>query len=306
MKDQPKKKDLFKVLLPDQGEVEYLSNQKLKKRTCENQALSSFTANTWCQYVSQTYREIFEEKYPNYPEKIRYESNMLVNFIYPTVFDLHGFSARDFKDLINISIKKCKSKNSKFFLGNLKTEYGKKQILTFQRKLLAKRQEDLFEKIVHLPHKAISDDPDDLFLIIDSTPMTSVQFMANYGLCIYHKYLQLSKPTSFEEATKLVRRSLLDDVLIKYKNNLPVLKSIMSMIAQNTIAWEPYTASEIKDGIPACGFIYLDWRKEFNSIFEKLGLKYEPWWKSRNVTSNLHPLKSVNKLFSMKECSKLA
>lgn len=284
--------------------VENRTNTEIKEkkltRNSHNLPLSAFTAKNWCHYFSKQYYEIYGKKYPNYPSKLESESIILSNIVYPIVFDELKYSAREFADFLKVYLTTRNNARKELVVMMLKEPASKSKYEYYIKKYRRIRKKNIFESLVYIPHSPITSDPDDLQLILESSNLNSIQMLTNYGIPIFHRYLMIYGPMSYDQATKKTHEIILKEILIKYKDEEELVEKILTMIFKNSVLWEPYSDNGHVNGIEASGFFHLNWREEFSKFWRVYSFHTKDWWRSEEQMAKLPIIPTVKKFFSLK------
>lgn len=280
------------------GEKEY--EKKKLKRNSSNLPLSGYNASTWCHLFSNLYKKIYGKTYSNYYIKLDAESITFANLIYPYVFDELKYSAREFAKFLATYLQTSHNAQRDLVVMMLAKPASFSKMEYYIKKYRRIRKKDLFESLIYIPHTPLTNDPDDLQLILETTNLTPIQMLTNYGISISHRYLQINGPMSYEEATKKIHEIILNEILLKYRSNPDLVKKIFRMITKNSILWEPFANDGYIKGLKVSAYYSLDWRQEFGEFWREFKFSREEWWKSESQTSKLQPIPTVKKFFMVR------
>ncbi len=269
------------------------------KRNYNNLPICAFKAFEWISYVSNMYEKINDKPYPRTRNS---DAMLLANKVYPKIFDELKWSAEDLKAFIDKSLHPSKSNKSResFILGFIvSNEIRMNDIENFSKERKDLRNNDYYENIIYMPHipilseNEINDSP--LDKILEANITSDLAVIYNYGICNYHRFLQLSG-NSFEESTAKIANFLKTEVIGKLlaKDRDVAIRYIRGM-AKNTMLWEPY--SENESCRPARNV--LNWREEFSKLWKnkEVDVTTSNWWREYpNYGNSVIP--SVKKIFS--------
>ena len=282
-----------------EGMKEY--EEKKDKRNYNNLPFSAYNSSTWCQFFANIYNKIYGKRYENYyiSKKLESEAIIISNFVYPYAFDELKYSAREFAKFLTTYLQTSHNANRDLAITMLSKPASFSKMNYYIKKYRRIRKDDPIESIIYVPHTPLTNDPDDLQLILESTNLTPIQMLANYGISIFHKYLQLKGPFSYEEATKRTNKIIMNEILIKYRNEPELIRELFRIITKNTILWEPSFKEGHLNGVKTSSYYSLDWRNEFGNFWKEFSFYKEDWWKSESQTEKLQPIVAVHRFFSV-------
>lgn len=269
-------------------------------RNSSNLPLSAFNASTWCHLFSNLYRKTYGKKYDNYyiSKKLQAEAILIANSVYPYAFDELKYSAREFAKFLAIYLQTSHNAGRDLVVMMLAKPASFSKMEYYAKKYRRIRKNDPIESLIYIPHTPITNDPDDLQLILESTNLTPVQMLANYGIGIFHRYLQLYGPMSYDDATKKTHEIMLNEILLKYRSEPELVRELFRIITKNSILWEPFGIDGYTKGIKMSAYFSLDWRKEFGEFWREFKFYKEEWWRSESQTAKLQPIPTVCRFFN--------
>jgi len=279
------------------GEREYTS--KKTDRNSSNLPLSAYNASTWCHLFANLYKKTYGKTYENYRIRLGAEATVLANVVYPYAFDGLGYSAREFALFLETYLRTSYNAQRDLVVMMLANPASFSKMEYYIKKYRRVRKKDRFESLIYIPHTPLTDDPDDLQLILESSNLTPIQMLSNYGISIFHRYLQLYGPMSYEEATKRTYEIVMNEILIKYHSDKEFIKQLFRMVTKSSILWEPFANDGHVKGLKVSAYYSLDWRREFGEFWKQFKFYREDWWRTEAQTSALRPVPTVKKFFNV-------
>lgn len=257
------------------------TSKGLTRRKYNTMPFSFFKTKQWHNYYSFLYSKILSKQYS---EKIGFSQSCLLNKVYPLVFEDLKWSAKDFASFTEDMIMEVKNKKRRDFkisyFNNL--EKVTEVVYNYNEKLEEKRINDIFSKIIYIPHIPLLNEKEDLMEIL-SLNENEYGLMYNYGICVFHRFLQgrstgeYPQGMTVDEATAYIS-ALLENLKKNLIDTRPdALERYISETAKNTLMLEPYT--EKPDSRNAR--VLVDWRKEFRPFLngDMMDLTDSPWWR---------------------------
>jgi hypothetical protein len=275
------------------------------KRDFHNMPLSGYYAKQWFEYSLNIHEKVYGTENETFLKSLTYSCNVLNGKIYPIVFNCFNWSAENFASFLESYIRECKKNGFKFGMNLICTSYGKRYSYQFNSDLLKKRETDIFEKYTYLKHRPLLKGYDnDLFNILNeymTEGCSGLKLMYNYGIPIYHKFIQIKENLSFKEAKEKVKTVLKNEICMPLKNNKEILSKILKGVARNSILWSPYCEismlkKKIQGNIPE-NIIVLQWQEEFKKIWEVFKFNEELFWEVPEASKIRNIIPTVKDLF---------
>lgn len=294
LKDKPEVNDLFEGTKPKQDWEENKVESRTRKKSRNNPKdvpLSAFKTNHWIQYTKQEYKRVAGKVYTGH----KTEMTHLKNKIYPRVFKKLNMSARDFKAFIDMKVKQAKDVESyKFCLAFINDETFD-EVEVFNKQRIDMRRNDIFEHHVYLPHRPVSSFDDDIEKMLEEFADRPIALMYNYGIPVYHRYLQKAEDMTLKEATDHIWDVIQKTLKDIEQDDKTCVKKICSGIAQASAMWMPYNTKNPKERV------IVDWEEEFKPLWEGLHIDKEAWWKNRGKFKSKPQLPSMKNFFEIKK-----
>jgi hypothetical protein len=290
--------DLFGTILPNNW-----NSIENKKRSYKKLPLSGYKTFEWVYYFSDFYKNVNDTEYPRTRSN---EANMLVNKVYPKVFEEMKWSSSDFKKYIESNLNSPNKKTrEQFYLGFIvSNDIRIMNLEKFDTELVKARKDDLFEKLTYIPHIPIlSEDETNMTLFDIISKCSEINILAtiyNYGILNYHRYLQL-KGKEFNQATLEIANLFKNELIDKIKkNDENTFIKIVEGIAKNTTLWEPYCENATCRNARNV----LDWRQIFYKIWDNktINVTKNSWW-NNSPDYSIQLIPSVKKFFSSRRNS---
>jgi len=268
------------------------------KRSILKTPLSYYKASHWCDFSASCYFDIYKKKYEKYPLLYPSHCKVIKSYIYPVVFREKKWSSRDFAKFIIFDINRAKQSGIDYAINLMKSVKGQENIIEFDKILCNERNSDRFEDAIYLPHEPLLDDPGDLMDVLGLI-QSPLLIMYNFGIPIFHKYMQIKNNISFLEAKKITSDTIRFDVIENFKDDRDILRRILEGIVKNSCFWGPYySPKKIKKFIAEEDFI-IDWRKEYDKVWKIFKFEESDFWEYKNNEFLRPILKPVKFLFDI-------
>lgn len=290
------------------------------KRTIDQTPLSAYKTHDWMSVFKLEFSKIRSKNYVF--RDFKNEVFVLSNKVFPMVFTELGWSAKDFYLYLRRRIEEKKKDGSfvpldiRSILGSDNGSYGGKTFkerriqdmkdFTDERQRI--RSASIFEELTYIPHQPLGEI--ELFDAIDYCNTRPIGILFNYGICNYHRYLQL-KPTDeypngldVDGATRQIGKIFIEDIyqnLVANNDDPDVARQIVKGIFKSTTLWEPY----YDYGNNKTRRLVVDWRKKWRKVWKgehsdvsllTWDLSEESWW-SNEPNHSLKRLSPVEELF---------
>lgn len=269
------------------------------KRNFLNKPISAYNANDWFDFYKSLYEKAVGFEYPSTKRK---DSMLIKTFVYPIVFGKYQWSARNFATFLCEKIKSTRKKDTPYLIAFIsKDEHA---ISKYSEQIEKNKREKIFDRTIYLPHIPLAEEDNDVRKMLkifdvyfDTTP---IPIMFNYGIPIFHRFLQLERKMKFDDATKEIKKIILDKILIQFKKHGEVIELLCEGIVKNSILWEPYVEiNKTKRNILTESCV-IDWRKEFADIWKKFSLLKNDWWEPKESRSTYKIISGIGDFFDYK------
>ena len=267
--------------------------EKFGRRKFRQIPLCAYNKENWLSFFCSVFYDITGEKYNIQNRQGEYS---LLDRAYRMIFFKRFWSAREFGRFLVQAITESHGKSKVFTLKTFanKNPYIEDILKNYNKKIEAKRDNDIFEDLIHVPFYPLSGGRDAIFCTLSEIGDDVIKICFNYGIPNYTRFLQIYYNITMQESVDLTRKRM-SKTLVPLPENVRI--RIFDGFARNSILWEPYITTK-ESSMKGEENVIINWRPIYSKIWDKYNFKEKDWWREKSETYKEKRLISVKDFFS--------